>query len=130
MPASSHPSARAPREASRGKTWRWLRSGLWLLLFAGLPVACNASNYNAACNRLQSFSCTCFPNCQLKYTNVIDAQNTANCTNTLKGAYNYWSSCSKSCTANCQYGWGACAFGLYREIGLAPQRECGADGGG
>jgi hypothetical protein len=109
---------------------RLVRWSLWVALLASLPAGCNASDYNDDCNRLQTFSCTCFPNCQTEDTNVIDAQNGTDCTNQLKSAYNYWSSCVKSCAVNCQYGWGACAFGLYRQIGLAPQHECGADAGG
>lgn len=109
---------------------RLLRALAGVVVLGSVPVGCNASNYNNDCTRLQNFSCTCFPNCQLDYTNVIDNQNGTDCTNTLKSAFAKWSSCSKSCTVNCQYGWGACAFGLYRQIGLAPQHECGANGGG
>lgn len=96
------------------------------LLFAAavVPGACNASISVPECDRLQSFSCDCFPECQLEYVDIVDSQDAGRCNQALRDAYAYWKICAGQCGPNCQYGWGACAFRAYASLAFAPKQEC------
>ena len=105
---------------------------LILALAVALGSGCEASRSTTDCQRLQDFSCNCFPLCQLQYNNIIDSQDAQQCAQAVKDAYSYWKRCDGTCTANCQYGWGSCAFSHYQQVGESPAHVCGAakDAGG
>lgn len=94
-----------------------------------LSSGCEAGQTNAACARLQDFSCHCFPLCLSKYNATIDSADTNACNKAIADAYAYWKPhCTKACTPNCQYGWGSCAQAHYREIGKSASHPCTANG--
>ncbi len=97
-----------------------------------LGGGCEASQSNGACQKLQDYSCHCFPLCQLDYTDIIDSQDTQKCNQAILDAYAKWKRCDGTCTVNCEYGWGSCAFSHYRQVGENPVHPCGAkkDAGG
>ncbi len=101
-----------------------LLAALGILLSAG----CEASRTNAACERLQDFSCHCFPLCELKYNSIIDSQDSQACDKALSDAYDEWKGCQGTCTPNCEYGWGSCALSHYRAVGKNPSQPCPAGG--
>ncbi len=99
---------------------------LLLLAAAALPGACDASISVPECDRLQNFSCDCFPECQLEYVDIVDSQDAGRCNKALRDAFAYWEICAGQCGPNCEYGWSACAFDTYQALGLAPKQECSA----
>jgi hypothetical protein len=101
---------------------------LGALLVVVLASGCEASTSDPACQRLQDFSCHCFPLCQLDYSSIIDSQDAQACDKALTSAYDKWKRCQGSCTVSCEYGWGTCAFSHYREVGRSPALACGAGG--
>jgi hypothetical protein len=103
---------------------------------AATASGCEVTVDNEACDRLRSLSCGCFPDCQTADIAVIDARESAECDARVREVFAYWSTCrpeslgGNSCGPNCEYGWGACAFDVYRELGLEPLGACGAHDAG
>lgn len=101
------------------------RGAVWLLLIAlCLPGGCDASTSVPECDRLQHFSCDCFPLCQMDYVDIVDSRDAARCDQALRSAFAYWQTCAGKCGLNCQYGWGSCAISAYKSLGLDPGQQC------
>ena len=94
------------------------------VLLATLAAGCDATIDVPECDRLEAFSCDCFPGCQTDDQPVIDARDPAKCDDQLQRKFEYWQACESACTANCEYGWGTCAFEKYRQLGLEPSSSC------
>ncbi|MCA9645164.1 MAG: hypothetical protein H6718_29245 [Polyangiaceae bacterium] len=105
---------------------------LGLLGLAALSAAssCATDPPNRGCQRLVDFSCGCFPECREQDTKVINDQDRDACEQRLEEHFQSWRHCEFDCRGDCQYGWGTCAFELYRSVGLDPQGICdGRDAG-
>ena len=128
-----------PDGPPRGLAGRWARSVTALLLL--LPVwgaaSCAVQDTEESCDRLRRFSCGCFPECREEAAAAIEAQDSQRCEEAILGAFEKWrTSCRGndagpgSCGQQCEFGWSACAFQVYREVGLSPGAECKGPGGG
>ncbi len=121
--------------------WSRVAATIFLLALGGATGAggCSVEEEVAACERVRRLSCGCFPSCVPHSVEVIDSKESERCGEWLRGAYAEWrdrcgpasDSGSARCGAECSYGWGECAFVLYREMGLSPEGACSSwpDGG-
>lgn len=109
--------------------YRRVVSGLvGVTLAAVLSPSCEASKSVPECERLEDYSCHCFPLCQLDYNSIIDSQDPQACNQAIADAYEKWRQCEGSCTVNCEYAWGTCALSHYRQVGKNPGHACGTAG--
>lgn len=60
---------------------------------------------------------------------MIDRQDREACSQRLQEHYRSWRHCEFDCHGDCQYGWGACAFAVYGQVGLAVGGQCDGAGG-
>lgn len=99
----------------------------------GLLSSCSSDSTSRGCERLVEFSCGCFPKCRPQDRAVIDMQDGAACAKRLGEHHQSWRHCEFDCRGDCQYGWGACAFEVYEQVGLDAAGQCKApeprDGG-
>jgi hypothetical protein len=104
------------------------------LLFLALTLAaaaCNASSQVEECERLQSYSCGCFPLCQGDDRAAIESHDPGVCARRLEEDFRNWQACASGlrpsgmrCDQACTYGWGTCAFEVYQQAGLAADDVC------
>jgi len=96
-------------------------------------AGCDITNDSGECERLRDYSCDCFPGCQNADMDVTNLQDDARCKSRLKQQYEYW---KKGCLGRCEldsdcvFGWGSCAAGYYRQVGLTSEGICTKGGGG
>ncbi|MGE3676182.1 MAG: hypothetical protein AB7K71_41315 [Polyangiaceae bacterium] len=109
---------------------RQLTIGLFGLAGLVAATSCTTDPPNRGCQRLVDFSCGCFPECREQDTAVINDQDRDACQQRLDEHFQSWRHCEFDCRGDCQYGWGVCAFEIYRNVGLDPQGICdGSDAG-
>lgn len=99
---------------------------LTVLALAALVASssCATDPPNRACERLVDFSCGCFPECRAQDRSVINEQDRDACQQRLEEHFQSWRHCEFDCRGDCKYGWGNCAFEIYRSVGLEPQGTC------
>ena len=104
------------------------------LLSMTIGAGCDITKDGGECSRLREFSCDCFPSCQEGDIDVTASQDDARCKARLKQQFEFW---KKGCFGRCElggpdcvFGWGSCAAGYYRQIGLSAEATCTAAGTG
>jgi hypothetical protein len=102
-----------------------------LLVSALASTACNASVHVEECERLHRLACDCFPLCQKDDQAAVESSDPAVCEKKLREDFDTWQVCASGlrqggmrCDQSCTYGWGTCAFDIYRQAGLAPANAC------
>jgi hypothetical protein len=105
-------------------------AAIFAVLGAALLGSCEIDKADDACTRLRDYSCNCFPGCQNDDREIMDSQDEGRCEAHLRSRGQYWERCKDRCSVNCEFGWGECAFGYYRQVGLDPQGVCTLDDGG
>lgn len=118
---------------------RLLVALLWTALALGLVTGggCGLESEGMGCDRLEQFSCGCFPSCQQMDIAAIDSKKSEACDEQIRADFERFRECaSNGCGGDCRYGWSSCAFEVYREVGLDPEsvclpyeRDASADGG-
>jgi hypothetical protein len=97
---------------------------------------CHAATHVVECERLHHYSCDCFGTCQTDDRPAVDSADPETCSARLRVDFMQWQVCASGirpggqrCDENCMLGWGACAFQVYSEAGLAATNPCGEAGG-
>lgn len=116
----------ATRRAMLGPVVAMRGAALVLLSLGALLMSgsCATEPPNRGCDRLVDFSCGCFPECREQDREVINAQDRDACQERLEEHFQSWRHCEFDCRGDCEYGWGTCAFEIYRSVGLDPRGNC------
>lgn len=116
---------------------RAVAGAAWLACLVAAADGCSAQEAAAPCERLRRLSCGCFPTCAGESAAVIDSQDPTQCGDWMRTAYTEWQdrcaggdSGAGRCGAGCAWGWGECAFVVYRELGFSPTAPCPSDADG